>query len=117
MSKLQETTIEQYLSHIRDDYVRWCEGYKAKSEANDNQGADYALGLNYELGHKYVKVVNKRLDGKEAVHSFIVNTDQDEKFKLGDILPAASWLAPSRREVVGNILDGDYTEKVRWIGL
>ena len=65
--------------------------------------------LEVKFGTKYIKV----LSGGSA-HSFIVNTDKDEKFKKGDILMAASWSTPARNFPRGNIFDDDYN--VRWTG-
>jgi hypothetical protein len=45
---------------------------------------------------------------------FVVNTDNDKKFKKGDILKAAGYAAPARNFPRGNILEGGYT--VRWTG-
>ena len=39
----------------------------------------------------------------------------DQKFKAGDLLKAASWAAPARNKARGNILKGDYSW-VRWTG-
>ena len=45
---------------------------------------------------------------------FIVNTDNDKKFKRGDILKAAGFNTPARNAARGNILSDDYT--VQWTG-
>jgi len=52
---------------------------------------------------------------QNSVHSFIVNIDDDIKFKRGDILMAASYNKPARNFARGNILDGGYA--VQWAGV
>lgn len=66
-------------------------------------------GWEIKVGKKYVKIIN----GGSA-WGFIVNTDDDVKFRKGDILKPATWAAPARNAARGNILDGGYT--VNWTG-
>jgi hypothetical protein len=65
--------------------------------------------ISYNVGSKYIKVVTNN-----SVWGFVVNTDNDKKFKKGDILKAAGYAAPARNFPRGNILEGGYT--VRWTG-
>ena len=62
-------------------------------------------------GNKYVKIMVKN---GGSVWGFVVNTDNDKKFKKGDILKAASFAAPARNAARGNVLDGDYD--INWPG-
>ena len=62
-------------------------------------------------GNKYVKIMVKN---GGSVWGFVVNTDNDKKFKKGDILKAASFAAPARNAARGNVLDGDYD--INWTG-
>ena len=72
---------------------------------------DFAEGLTFEEGRKYIKVV-KTLGTQQMVWGFIMK-DDDKKFKKGDILKAASWASPTRNKARGNIFE-DYD--VRWTG-
>ena len=65
--------------------------------------------LSYKAGKKYIKVLHDR-----SVWGFIVNVDDDVRFKKGDILKAAGWSAPARNQARGNIIDGGYS--VLWTG-
>ena len=60
-------------------------------------------------GRKYIKIVSNG-----SVWGFIVATDNDNKFRKGDILKAAGYNAPARNHARGNILDGNYS--IHWTG-
>lgn len=66
----------------------------------------YEDGFTFSKGKKYIKVMNSG-----SAWGFIVLKD-DDKFKRGDILLAASWSAPARNHARGNILEGNYS--VSW---
>lgn len=72
--------------------------------------AEYEGNIRYQVGSKYIKVIQRN-----SVHSFIVNTDKDKKFRKGDILKPAGWAAPARNFARGNVLDGDFSN-IRWTG-
>jgi hypothetical protein len=88
--------------------------YEIWSNSGDTVRKDmyerYCDRIKYKPGSKYIKILS---DG--GVHSFVVNTDNDKKFKRGDILKAASWATPARNFARGNVLDGSL-ECVRWTG-
>ena len=71
---------------------------------------EFLAGLRTKEGQKYIKVITGN-----SVHSFIVNTEEDAKFKRGDILMAAGWKAPARNFSRGNILEGKFG-KTTWTG-
>ena len=52
--------------------------------------------------------------GAPSVHSFIVATDSDSKFRRGDVLRPATWKAPAKNKARGNIFDGDFP--MQWTG-
>ena len=60
-------------------------------------------------GQKYIKIIRRN-----AVWGFVVNTDNDKKFKKGDILKCAGWSAPTRNKARGNVLEGGYC--IQWTG-
>lgn len=91
-------TIEAYCEYIKNDYLNWT-----------RRTPEFVV--TYKTGNKYIKITTNSL-----VHSFIVNTDKDEKFPLGTILMAKSWKGPARNYSRGNVMfDGGYN-RIRWTG-
>ena len=80
------------------------------SEVHNKMKAEYAAGFDATFGSKYIKVLEKN----GGVRAFIVNTDKDKKFKMGDILKPAGYNAPARNAARGNILKGGYP--INWTG-
>jgi len=78
---------------------------------SDYNNSSFSGDKQYEIkvGKKYIKVIS---DG--GVNSFVVNTDTDPKFKLGDVLMAASWNSPARNSARGNVLEGGFP--IQWTG-
>ena len=66
--------------------------------------------LQYTVGKKYIKFMSGN-----SCWGFIVIKD-DDKFKRGDILKAATYRAPARNFARGNILKDDL-ENIRWEGV
>jgi hypothetical protein len=104
------------IENIKADYFNWttrcadAKGLDALTEINERMIAEFNEGITYKAGSKYIKVIKER----GGVWGFVVNTDNDKKFKKGDILKAAGWAAPARNFPRGNILEGGYT--VGWTG-
>ena len=69
----------------------------------------YANSFEVKYGRKYIKILSNR-----SVTAFIVGTDNDKKFKKGDILKPAGYAAPARNAARGNIFDGGYN--ICWTG-
>ena len=67
---------------------------------------EYAEGLSYKIGKKYVKIISSG-----SVWGFI--NIGNPKFKKGDILKAAGWATPALNKARGNIFE-DYV--IRWTG-
>jgi len=99
------------IESIKADYLAW-QGDRAGvlTDINKKMIAEFDEGLSYKTGSKYIKITKER----GGVWGFVVNTDNDKKFKKGDILKAAGYAAPARNFARGNILAGGYT--VRWTG-
>ena len=79
---------------------------------NRHNADGFAEGLGYKVNRKYIKVTSR--NGGEA-WGFVVNTDNDEMFRKGDILKADGWSTPARNAARGNILDETFGW-VRWTG-
>ena len=75
---------------------------------------EFATGIEMIYGSKYIKIVTGKHGGNTSVWGFVVNTDKDKKFKIGDLLKAAGWAAPARNAARGNILEGGYP--INWTG-
>ncbi len=105
MNNEMKTLIE----NIKADYadVRYSAG---NSEIRKKMIAEFNEKITYKVGNKYIKVFNEG----GGVWGFVVNTDNDKKFKKGDILKAAGYSVAARNFARGNIIDGGYT--VRWTG-
>jgi len=107
--------IENLITAINEDYAkcsrRWIKagGNEEVIEAGITARANE---LGYKVGKKYIKITE--MNGG-SVWGFVVNSDDDPKFKKGDILKAASWSAPAKNQARGNVIDGDFSW-VRWTG-
>lgn len=69
------------------------------------------------VGQKYIKIGRKsdHTSGRMGqVWGFVVNTDDDKKFKKGDVLKAAGYNAPARNAPRGNVLEGGFN--INWTG-
>ena len=104
------------IENIKEDYLNWttrCAGAKgldALTEINERMIAEFNEKIAYKTGSKYIKVFTEG----GSVWGFVVNTDNDKKFKKGDILKAAGYAAPARNKARGNIVEGGYT--INWTG-
>ena len=83
------------------------------------QSADkFGSELRFVVNQKYIKVWRKgcgeRGDAWGGVWGFVVNTDDDKKFKRGDILKAQGWNTPARNHARGNVFSRNYV--VKWTG-
>jgi hypothetical protein len=100
------------IANIKNDYLNWTMGCAkgTLSDINKKMIAEFNEKITYKTGSKYIKVINEG----GGVWGFVVNTDNDKKFKKGDILKAAGYAAPARNAARGNIVDGGYT--INWTG-
>ena len=84
------------------------------SEVAREMRLEFATGIEVSYGKKYIKIITGKHGGNRSVWGFIVNTDEDKKFKKGDLLKDAGWAAPARNAARGNILKGGYVNN--WTG-
>jgi hypothetical protein len=115
------TEMTALIENIKTDYAEWMTGCAGNKEMGDffvepsnhfliASIARFNEKITYKMGSKYIKVFSEG----GGVWGFIVNTDNDKKFKKGDILKPAGYAAPARNKARGNIIDGGYT--IRWTG-
>jgi hypothetical protein len=110
-----DNEINLYLEHIYNNFAGWYNRAvpsvfdEHSAEHVKERLAEFKANLRFEEGNKYIKVIQDK-----SVHSFIVKKD-DNKFKAGDILKAASWAAPAKNFARGNILNNNYNN-VTWTG-
>ena len=109
-----------------EDYGRWSKipEDKTASECKDsdvireNMYHEYAIGVGSLKGSKYIRLTT---GNRGSAAGFIVNTDNDKKFKKGDLLKAASFSAPARNFARGNVIedtvDSLRSSSVRWTGI
>ena len=102
-----EEGIDTLMGAMVDDYTGFMPPVdKVRNEMN----AKFIDELSFTVGCKYIKIFAKC----GGVSAFIVKTENDKKFKKGDILKPAGWAAPARNAARGNILDGGYA--INWTG-
>jgi hypothetical protein len=109
------TEMNTLIENIKADYLNWtarCVDTEMNTltENNKKMIAEFNEGISYKTGSKYIKITREH----GGVWGFVVNTDNDKKFKKGDILKAAGYAAPARNFARGNILEGGYIS--RWTG-
>ena len=112
------------LSHMKEDYHNWSmrgrtvhsntTDFIRETEIRERMEEEYNTGLGYELHTKYIKVTSSK-HGSCSVCAFVVATENDKKFRFGDILKPAGWRGPTRNFARGNILENDF-RGLRWTG-
>ena len=112
------------LSHMKEDYHNWSmtgrtvhsntADFIRESEIRERMEEEYGTGLGYEVNTKYIKVTSSK-HGSCSVCAFVVATENDKKFRFGDILKPAGWRGPTRNFARGNILENDF-HGLRWTG-
>lgn len=104
--------VDAMVEHIKADYAAWNKPDPTdpiKVAVRTKMVEHFNNSIKVIPGSKYIKIASNG-----GVHSFIV-VKPDAKFKLGDILKAASWAAPARNFPRGNVVTGDF-KTVSWTG-
>ena len=111
-----EKQLEKLLDAIKADFAksqrRWIKSDKSNAQRIEDSIKAHCEQLGYKAGKKYIKITER--NGGSA-WGFIVNSNDDPKFKRGDILKAASWSAPAKNKARGNVIEEDFSW-VRWTG-
>jgi len=108
MNEQMTNALETLRQMVIADYLNF-QGLENRTEVQARMADEFINGLEVRPGNKYIKILTNR-----SVWGFIVNTDDDAKFKRGDILKAAGFNAPARNKARGNLFDDVY--EVRWTG-
>ena len=106
-----DNEIKALTEAIKNDYRQWHSNVRRNRVSRqfaDRMVKDFNEGIVITKGRKYIKIVTAN-----SVWGFIVNIDNDDKFKRGDILMPAGYNAPARNFARGNVFD-EYT--VHWPG-
>ena len=113
MNNEMKEGMEMMLEHMRADYCGWSRSGNRdiSEEILSDSEKRYCDGLHYTVGQKYIKVISE----SGSVSGFIVNTENDKKFALGDILKPAGWRGPAKNFARGNILERNFS-RLRWTG-
>jgi len=107
-----EDGIQNMIAAAIHDYGQWMKPDTQDENRNEvrvKMNKEFAEGWVIKRGPKYTKLLNKN-----SCWGFVVNTDNDKKFKKGDLLKAAGYNAPARNAARGNVLEGDFN--IRWTG-
>lgn len=110
--------ITSYLETIKSDYtasMRRGEKTDSMKSVCDKMIGEFCEGIHFTVGQKYIRVVTSN-GHQRSVHSFIVNTYEDNKFQFGDILKAAGWATPARNFRRGNVFETESYQNVSWTG-
>ena len=102
-----EEGIDTLMEAMVDDYAGFMPPVE---ERRIEMNARFKDGLTFTVGSKYIKIFSEG----GSVSAFVVKTENDKKFKKGDILKPAGYAAPARNGARGNVLDGGYP--IKWTG-
>jgi len=94
-----DLALTEYMNAIQADYSKF------------NGKAYASLNITINRGSKFYKVVTGN-----SVHSFVCRKAHD-KWKVGDVLKAASWAQPAKNFIRGNVLSQTYISPVNWAGM
>ena len=105
-----EAGVENMLAAAIADYLGWANRDSEKTPTRLKMDEEFKNSFTVKNGSKYIKISNK----SGGTWGFVVNTDNDKKFKKGDLLKAAGYSAPARNAARGNVLEGGFA--INWTG-
>ena len=116
IQKQLDTGINNLINHCVKDYERWStsNGTKELSNYSSRSNRKKSWYARQKRGQKYIKVMKDYGNGQRSVWGFIVASENDKKFQVGDILMAAGWRGQARNKARGNVLSGDFGSS--WTG-
>lgn len=105
-----DTAVTAYTDFLVDNYEAFCRASKICTDENRivERLTEFKDSIEVRKGKKYIKVLTNR-----SATAFIVAGD-DPKFKVGDLLKAASFNAPAKNSARGNVLEGKFSGS--WTG-
>ena len=116
IQKQLDIGINNLIEHCVNDYERWStrNGTEKLSDYSARE-LERGLGFKVKKGSKYIKLITELSNGsQQSVWGFIVASENDKKFQVGDILMAAGWRGPARNKARGNVLSGNFGSS--WTG-
>ena len=102
-------TLEAGIEAIKEASI---EDYIESNFRNEMQ-KEFAKNWKTTTGKKYIKLITTP-HNQQIAFCFIVATDNDKKFRKGDVLKPDGWKTPARNKARGNIFDGNFPMK--WTG-
>ena len=115
LDKQLDTGVNNLIKHCIKDYERWSSANGTIEISNfSSRQIERGLGMHAKKGSKYIKVMKDMGNGQLSVWGFIVASENDKKFQVGDILMAAGWRGPARNKARGNVLTGNFGSS--WTG-
>ena len=115
IQKQLDIGVNKLIDHCIEDYRNWSTSNGTKEISNfSSRQIERGLGMHAKKGSKYIKVMKDMGNGQLSVWGFIVASENDKKFQVGDILMAAGWKGPARNKARGNVLTGNFGS--RWTG-
>ena len=76
---------------------------------NEKMHKEFVEGGAVNEGTKYIRIISKN-----SVWGCVVNTENDKKFKKGDLVKSAGYNKPTRNKARGNVLEGGFP--INWTG-
>ena len=110
--------VDELLEVMKEDYNAWQSQtgiVDERIEIRKQMEEEYNDGLHTVEGSKYIKVISSKR-GSSSVCAFVVNTENDKKFKFGDILMPAGWASPARNFSRGNVFESNGFDRIKWTG-